>query len=216
MGKQECRPAALQALEQEHSNLHSGTRTTVASTHVTQHATANMPCLQAHEALSDPTSRPASVHPAAHANAPAPARARTHTHTHTHTERHTHRERERERERDTHTHTHTHTNTTDTHTHTHTLVFGTHVTMCSPTIRYPRHRRVLHHTTYDRLCSVCSFSSVLNGNVGCSAHLRTAAERHSPRFGFRERSVFQSDHHVQNKTKARTPLAHRTRRPRLT
>ena len=117
MGKQECRPAALQALEQEHSNLHSGTRTTVASTHVTQHATANMPCLQAHEALSDPTSRPASVHPAAHANAPAPARARTHTHTHTHTERHTHRERERERER--HTHTHTHTNTTDTHTHTH-------------------------------------------------------------------------------------------------
>ena len=126
-------------------------------------------------------------------------RTRTHTHTHTETQRHT------ERERDTHT-----------HTHTHFSFRHTHVTMCSPTIRYPRHRRVLHHTTYDRLCSVCSFSSVLNGNVGCSAHLRTAAERHSPRFGFRERSVFQSGHHVQNKTKARTPLAHRTRRPRLT
>ena len=135
-----------------------------------------------------------------------PPHMRTHPHPHAHA--HTHTETHRERERDTHT------NTTDTHTHT--LVFGTHVTMCSPTIRYPRHRRVLHHTTYDRLCSVCSFSSVLNGNVGCSAHLRTAAERHSPRFGFRERSVFQSDHHVQNKTKARTPLAHRTRRPRLT
>ena len=100
MGKQECRPAALQALEQEHSNLHSGTRTTVASTHVTQHATANMPCLQAREALSDPTSRPASVHPAAHANAPAPARARTHTH----------RDTQRERERHTHKH-HRHTHT---------------------------------------------------------------------------------------------------------
>ena len=63
MGKQECRPTALQAFEQEHSILHSGTRTTVASTHVTPHATANMPCLQAHKALPDPTSCPASVHP---------------------------------------------------------------------------------------------------------------------------------------------------------
>ena len=135
-----------------------------------------------------------------------PPHMQTHMHPHAHARARTH----------AHVHARTHARM-HAHTHTHFLVLGTRVTMCSPTSRYPPatdESYIIHRTI--ALCSVCSFSSVLNGNVGCSAHLRTAAERHSPRFGFRERSVFQSDHHVQNKTKARTPLAHRTRRPRLT
>ena len=142
-------------MQQEHSNLHWHTDN--CSKH-TCHATCN--CKHALSTSTrgtpgppDPTSRPASVHPAAHVHENA--------HTHTRTCAHTH-----------------------THTHSHSLFTfsGTRAPMCSPTSCYPRHRRVLHHTSYDRwLCSVCSFSSVLNGNVGCSAHLRTAAERHTVR-----------------------------------
>ena len=149
--------AGTRARTLESTQWHTDNCSSVASTHVTQHATANMPYLQAHEALSDPSSRPASVHPAAHANAHAPARARTHARTHARAH-------------------------TRTHTHTLLLVFGMRVTMCSPTSRYPPatdESYIIHRTI--ALCSVCSFSSVLNGNVGCSAHLRTAAERHTVR-----------------------------------
>ena len=60
VGKQDWRPTALQALEQEHSITHSGTRTTVASTHVPQHATSTQGTLGSHPAstLQPCTNRP--------------------------------------------------------------------------------------------------------------------------------------------------------------
>ena len=49
----------------QYSEKQCTTETTDANTHDTPHAAALMPCLPAHQALPDPTSCPASVHPAA-------------------------------------------------------------------------------------------------------------------------------------------------------
>ena len=88
----------------KNTRIYTGTRTTVASTHVTQHATANMPCLQAHEALPDRR---------------IPLRAQqVFTPPHTYTKTHTH----------THTCAHTHTRT---HTHTHSLLFRARARQCA-------------------------------------------------------------------------------------